>query len=131
MDSIIFEHQYTVGGYVTFRIKVTCGEFSGASNFCISESLLKEAISTLSELYNNLKGSYQMNDYDSNDFILFEFLERGKMKITGQVGGSFREQYLNYQFITDQTLLGEIISSLKRLLSSTRGVKEWLKEQNS
>jgi len=113
MEKITFDYQYTVGGYITFTIGVVSGGFSGTSNFCISESSLREAVSFLSEMYNNLKGAYQMNDYDSDDFISFEFQDLGHMVISGQAGGSHSAQYLKYQFITDQTVLAEIISNFK------------------
>lgn len=116
MDSIIFEHRYTVGGYITFAVSVTSGDFSGASSFCIAESSLKEAISSLSEMHETLKGSYQMNDYDSDDFIIFEFLTLGHLEISGEVGGSHSEQYLKYQFITDQTVLNGIISGFRNVI---------------
>jgi hypothetical protein len=116
MEKMTFAHQYTVEGYITFTISVVSRGFSGVSSFCISESSLKEAIYTLSEMYNNLKGSYQMNDYDSDDFISFEFQNLGHIGISGQVGGSHREQYLKYQFMTDQTVLTEIISDFKSMI---------------
>ena len=115
MVNIIFEHLYTVEGYVTFAITVVSGKFSGASNFCISENSLADAVLTLREIYNKLSGEYQMNDYNSDDFILFEFEKYGHLKVSGQVGGSHRQQYLVYQFMTDQTVLAEIISSFRSM----------------
>jgi hypothetical protein len=116
VETVKFEHQYTVEGYLTFTVKVVSGEFSGSSTFCISESSLKEAISILSEMYNKLKGTYRMNDYDSDDFMLFEFQNLGHICISGQVGGSHREQYLRYQYNTDQTILAEIITDFKSMI---------------
>ena len=117
MDKISFEHQFTVEGYLTFSVRVISGDFSGSANFCISEIALKEVISALSEVYNCLKGTCQMNDYDSDDFNLFETEKLGHIIVTGQIGGSHRRQYLNYQFITEQTVLAEIISDFKNMLS--------------
>ena len=116
MESIIFDYRYTVEGYVTFTITVKSGEFSGASNFCISESLLKDTISALSKMYNSLKGKYQMNDYDSDDFMCFEMENLGHMTITGQLGGSYNIPFLKYQIQADQTILGEIISNFKDMI---------------
>ena len=113
LNKLIFEHKYTVEDYITFSIAVKSGEFSGISNFCISRNVLKDAIMFLDEMYNNLEGIYQVNDYDSDDFILFEFLSKGHIKISGQLGGSHNEQYLKYQFITDQTELNNIINNFK------------------
>jgi hypothetical protein len=116
MASITFERLYTDEEYITFSYEVESGDFAGASNFSISRTSLQNAISSLTEMYNSLKGSYQIRDYDSDDFVLFEFLSLGHMIISGQVGGSHRPQYLRYQFTTDQTVFGSIISSLRRMV---------------
>ena len=115
MGNIIFEYLYTVEGYITFTIRVESGEFSGVSNFCISEGSLKDAISALGEIYNNLKGTYQINDFDSDDFMCFEMGELGHMTITGQLGGSYNIPFLKYQNSSDQTVLAEIISIFKNM----------------
>ena len=117
MGSITFEQNGAYGGYITFITNVISGKFSGSSSFCISKSLLNDAIETLCKMYNELKGIYQMNDYDSDDFVLFEFMQRGHLKISGQVGGSHCNQYLVYEFMTDQTALCEIISSFRKMIS--------------
>jgi len=118
MSGIAFEHQYTVEGYITFAIEVVSGKFSGASSFCISDKLLEDAVSHLTEMHNNLSGTYRINDYDSTDFILFESLMLGRLKISGQVGGdgNYSDQYLVYQFTTDQTALRSIILDFYRML---------------
>ena len=117
MESLVFEYLYTVEGYITFTVRVQSGEFSGASSLCMPKSSFQDAISSLNDMYNNLKGTYQINDCDSDDFIQFEFLDLGHIKVSGQVGGSHREQFLNYQFVTDQTVLNSIISDFKRMAS--------------
>jgi len=118
MASITFEHRYTVGGYITFAVEVMSGNFSGASSFCIPSEPLRDTVSCLNVIYNDLIGSYKVEDYDSSDFILFEFLKYGHLKISGQIGGCHRENYLIYQFVTDQTALREIISDLSSMLAS-------------
>jgi len=118
MASITFKYQYTDDGYVLFSKKVISGKFSGASNFGVLDDSLREAVSCLSAMYNDLSGVYQLSDDESSDFILFEFLKYGHLKISGQVGGCHRENYLVYQFMTDQTALKEIISDLSKMISS-------------
>ena len=113
MSNIKLEYLYTVQEYVTFHIYVQSGNFSGESNFCMPKKILTEAIVSLSNVHENLKGSYQINDYDSDDYILFKMLKLGHMEITGQVGGSYNDQFLRYQFECDQTDLLCIIQTLK------------------
>jgi hypothetical protein len=117
MGNIILEYLYTIQGYITFSITIKSGEFSGETNFCVSEDSLKDTTLILEKMHGMLKGSHQINDYDSDDFILFEFLNYGHLKIVGQVGGSHREQYLRYQFITDQTILKSLIKDFKDMIT--------------
>ena len=116
MDSISFEYQYTTESYVTFAIKVKSGEFSGVSNFCILESSLKAAILVLNEMLINLNGSYQINDYDSDDFIYFEMKTLGHMTIMGQLGGSCNIPFLKFENCADQTILAETISIFNNMI---------------
>jgi len=117
MGSIIFEHNYTIEDYITFKVKVETERFSGGSSFCISSSVLEKAISKLNEMYNRLEGAYQLDNYDSNDFILFEFIKLGHMNISGQIGGSYNKQYLIYHFKTDQTALRAIIANFRNAIN--------------
>jgi hypothetical protein len=67
-------------------------------------------------MHTKLEGMYQINDYDSDDFILFEFFNYGHVKVSGQIGGIHRQQYLKYQFVVDQTNLNNIIKNLKSMI---------------
>ena len=116
MNDISFEYCYTIGGYCTFIVKVISGMFSGASSFCISESSLKDAISSLNKMYDSDAGVYRMNDYDSDDFISVEFQKLGHLCFAGQVGGSHRQQCLKYQFVADRSVLSSLISGLQSMI---------------
>jgi len=120
MGNITFELRHTSEGYVDLTKKVMSGNFSGSSSFTVSTDTLKNAVLALCKMKNELTGAYQLQDYDSNDFVLFEFMKWGHMEITGQVGGNHRKQYLMYQFTTDQTFLNEIINSFQKVLSECR-----------
>jgi len=122
MASIAFEHKHTAEGYITFDLKVISGKFSGASSFCISDKSLRDAVSCLGIIYNDLNGTCQIDDYDSSDFVLFEFLKFGHLKISGQVGGCHRDNYLVYQLETDQTVLEGIISDFCYMLEGDIGL---------
>ena len=108
--------QYNVEDYITFSIRVVCDDYSGKAEFCISKHKLIEKLTELEGLYNNLVGSCRMDDYDSDDFMLFEMESLGHMTITGQLGGSYHIPYLKYQYYTDQTVLAEIISSFRSMV---------------
>ena len=113
MGSLLFTHQYTVEGYITFSVAVTSGLFAGEANFCVSSELIEKCIYKLQNIYETLAGICTMNDYDSDDFITFEMQKNGHMIIRGQVGGSHSSQYLVYEFQSDQAELKHIISDLR------------------
>lgn len=119
MNSISFQHLYSAIGYITVKVEVYSGVFSGSSTFCMSNAVLKSMALQLQQLYETLSGTYQVDDYDSDDFVRFECLKHGHVQITGQVGGSYNNQFLNYQFETDQTALKQIIMELQLLISKT------------
>ena len=131
MDEIVLEYAYTVGGYITFSVRVIAGEFSGASGFCIAERWLKDAISNLSEMISNLRGEYQMDDYDSDDFMCFKMKKSGHMTVTGQIGGSYNATFMKYEYCADQTVLAEIIASFTRMISLQVSPEEYFARKQS
>ena len=117
MDEVYLEHLYTVQGYITFLVRVKTGGFCGESSFCLSEDKLSCAIKSLTKLYNSLEGRYKINDYDSDDFMLFDMQPMGHMIITGQLGGSCNIPFLKYQYYTDQTVLNDILVSFHKMIA--------------
>lgn len=50
---------------------------------------------------------------DSDSFILFEKTKLGHMKISGQLGMAFRNNYLVFEMDADQTVIADLIKRLK------------------
>lgn len=115
-NQIDFEHLYTVEGYSTFRVVVVSGQFSGTSNFCVSNEKLSLVINNLTKIYEEFKGTCEMQDFDSDGFITFEITSIGHVIIKGQIGGSHEDQYLRFNMRTDQTILSKIISDIKSVI---------------
>jgi hypothetical protein len=113
---LVIEHLYTVEGYFTFNIKVKSGEFAGASNFCISKENILSVIEALSKMHEQLTGYCEISDSDSDAHITIEMDKLGHMRMTGQIGGSHEEHYMKFKYITDQTVLINLIQMLKALL---------------
>lgn len=108
---------YKTNNYLTFWIKVRSGEFSGASEFCISKEKLKEIIEILTKMHNKLKGNCEIKDYDSDAYIIIGILDNlGHVDIYGQIGGSHQDQYMKFKYIADQTILGNLIQIFKNSL---------------
>lgn len=107
------EHLYTVEGYFTFNIKIRSGEFAGASNFCMPKERIISIVETLSEMHKELKGRCEINDSDSDAFIIIEMDKLGHMCIYGQIGGSHEDHIMKFKFTTDQTVLIGAIQMFK------------------
>lgn len=110
------KHLYTVEGYFTFRIRVKSGEFSGASNFCISKEAILLIIEKFTEMHKKLKGCCEINDSDSDAYITFDMDKFGHMSVYGQISGSHEEQFMKFKYSTDQTVLKNFVQLLKALL---------------
>lgn len=113
---LVIEKLYAVEGYYTLNIKVKSGEFAGASNFCVSKDNILSAIEALSMMNEKLTGHCKISDNDSDSHITFEIDKFGHMRMTGQIGGSHEEHYMNFEYITDQTVLNKLIQMLKGFL---------------
>lgn len=113
---LVIEHLYTVGGYFTFNIEVKSGKFTGASNFCISKDSILLVIEALSKMHEQLIGYCEISDSDSDAHITIEMDKLGHMYMTGQIGGSHEEHYMKFKYITDQTVLVNLIQMLKAFL---------------
>ncbi len=112
---LMIEHLYTVEDYFTLNIKVQSGEFTGASNFCISRENILLFIEELSKMHIQLTGYCEISDSDSDAYINIKMDKLGHMYMSGQIGGSHEEHYMKFKFITDQTVLINLTQVLKEL----------------
>lgn len=108
---------YTVENYFTFDVRVKSSGFEGSSNFCISRENLITAIETLRKMYNDLTGSCVVTDYDSDAFIAFELNGLGHLSISGQIGGSHQDHNMKFKYISDQTVLVNLIKTFEAVLA--------------
>lgn len=113
---LIVEHLYTVEDYFTFNIKVKSGDFSGASNFCISKEAIFSIVKTLTEMHKELKGFCEISDSDSDAYITFDMDKFGHMSVYGQIGGSHEEHYMKFKYSTDQTVIEKFVQLIKALI---------------
>lgn len=113
---LIIEHLYTVEDYSTLNIKVKSGEFAGAANFCIPKDKVNSILNTLSNMRKELRGYCEINDSDSDGFIMVEMGEMGHIYMYGQIGGSHEEHFMKFRYTTDQTILDGLVQMLKTLL---------------
>lgn len=98
-------------GELLVRVKVK--DFSGQFAYCIEDNNLKDYISSLEELNKLEKGEFRFSDMDSDSYVYFEKTMYGHMKISGQLGFTFRNNYLMFDMEADQTVITNLIKRLK------------------
>lgn len=123
LDGLILDCLYVVDGYVTFNVKVTSGEFSGASNFCLAKEKVKLAIEELSKMYDTLQGSYVIRDNDSDAHMIFEIQKLGHLHVQGQIGGSHEEHLVKFKYVADQTILVELINVFRNFYNKIQNYR--------
>ena len=115
MNQITLEALYAVEEYITFSVSVNSNGFSGNTNFCLSKASLHEAIRALTSMYDSLSGFCAFQDFDSDDYIHCEALPLGHIRFSGQLGGSCNDQFLRFNFTSDQTDLLNFIRNLQQM----------------
>jgi hypothetical protein len=96
---------------ITISIHVKTHGFAGHSEFCIQKKEIEDYIIKLRVLDNELKGLVTILDNDSDSSISFEF-EGKKLKIYGQLGGSYNNNFIKFDFSADQTIIKLLLGVL-------------------
>ena len=122
MDAVIFTPVYATDTYRTFSAQVVSGDFSGKANFCLSCANLRAFIGNLQALHSTLSGECSLQDYDSDDYLVFSAQSLGHIHVFGQLGGSYNDQFLKFSCFLDQTHLPPMITALQRTQDMTEGV---------
>jgi len=94
-------------------VQVKVKDFSGQFVYCIEENNLNDYIQSLEQLDKSEQGEFRFSDMDSDSFIYFEKTKLGHMKISGQLGMKFRNNYLIFEMDADQTVITNLIKRLK------------------
>ena len=107
----IFDISKLENGELMVQVKVK--DFSGQFAYCIEDDNLKDYISSLIELDSKEQGEFKFSDMDSDSFVCFEKSKYGHMKISGQLGMTFRNNYLVFEMNADRTVITNLIERLK------------------
>ena len=116
-NTSIFENEETLfdvthlddGGLM---IRIRHNDFCGSFVYYIEEPNIIEYVESLKELDENEVGNLRISDMDSDSYIKFEKMRYGHMMISGQLGSSFKENYLFFKFPADQTIITNLINRL-------------------
>lgn len=116
-ERMIFNAKYLVEDYFTILVSVISNDFAGKSDFCFKRMDIASFSEELASMHNTLVGNALIRDSDSDGFIEISIEITGKLKVSGQIGGSHQEQYMRFNFFTDQTALPNFISRLNAICS--------------
>jgi len=109
------EYLYHNEMYVTFGIHVKSYGFSGSHSFSIMKSTIKHNIEELTVMNESLSGVCKLLDTDSDSHIKLEFKD-DDLSIAGQIGGSYNENFMQFEFVADQTVIGLLRDALRGFL---------------
>lgn len=109
------EYLYTVEINAIILFDVKSYGFVGSHEFCIRNDQVNDYILILKKMDSNLAGECKICDEDSDSFLSLIFKEK-QLKISGQFGGSYEENFLRFSFMVDQTIIGKFIKALLNCL---------------
>ena len=115
--SLAFEKIYEIDHYITFKIEVYTDGFSGSCSFCVSIALLEKALLDLKDIFEHLRGTFMLQDTDSESYLLLHGDEKGFYLSTelnsldGNIKAIFRE------ILVDQTITKTLSEGIQCLLS--------------
>jgi hypothetical protein len=103
--------------YFTFESIVVSSGFGGISHFCVRRDLLEGMCTNLTKMHSILFGKTALEDNDSNAFVEFEIESNGKVKVSGQVGGTHEDHFVKFKFHSDQSCLESLTEDFNSLLN--------------
>jgi len=110
------EYQLSSELGISFFVFVKSHRFSGYSEFCIDNEVVRERIEELENMHFYLFGECTINDDDSDSFIKIAFINN-ELVVSGQLGGSYNTNFMKFEFYADQTLLKLFSDTLKGYVS--------------
>jgi len=89
--------------------------FSGTHIFCLREDQLEDILVQLNQMISFLSGSCRIPDNDSDSYVILDF-EKNSLKISGQLGGSYSDNFMCFTFLADQTAAQLLADALCNLM---------------
>ena len=97
-----FATRYLVQVNFTFDLTIISETFSGTAHFCVRKDEIENLCENLRQMMISLKGNARLDDNDSDAFIQFSINSIGRIFISGQIGGSHDDNFMQYKFSTDK-----------------------------
>lgn len=99
---------------ITFGVYYENSRFKGYDVFTLFDNFYIDTIGKIETVYRSLNGSFRIKDIgaDSDGYIDFE-LNSERLLVQGQLGASFTSHSLQFEFEADQTLIENLLNSIK------------------
>lgn len=115
-EKFFMDYLYSVENYHTIEVKVLSNGFAGITNFCVSQRDLIQFLNDLEIAYEKFEGNINLNDSDSDSKVSIKFEKNGKLYVFGQLGASYNDHFMRFKFLSDQTIVQNIIHFIKRVI---------------
>lgn len=109
-----FKNLYGINYHLS--VQIASGDFKGVSRMELLRNDIEKIILELTSLINNRESVVKINDYESDSFLSLLTDSLGQVEVSGQVGGSYEDQYMKFKFQTDQTVIDPLIKDLESIL---------------
>jgi hypothetical protein len=117
-ERLSFATRYLVQINFTFDLTVLSNGFSGTSHFCVRRDQIERMCSDLTTMNQAMSGNTTLEDNDSDASVNFQIKPDGQVVVFGQVGGSHEDNYLKFNFETDQTCIEPFLTDFHKLLKN-------------
>jgi len=117
-ERLSFATRYLVQINFTFDLTVLSNGFTGTAHFCIKRDQIEKMCSDLITMKQAMSGSTTLEDNDSDASVNFQIQQNGQLVVFGQVGGSHEENYLKFNFQTDQSCIEPLVTDFHKLLKN-------------
>ena len=99
---------------ITFGVYYENSQFKGYDVFTLFDNFYIDTIGKIETVYRSSNGSFRIKDIgaDSDGYMDFE-LNSGRLVVQGQLGASFTSHSLQFEFEADQTLIENLLNSIK------------------
>lgn len=102
-NKIYLDLLYIVEDYVTFKMFIKIGKYSGEDLLTFSNLDLQNQIINLDILWKGGVADFRINDVDSSMYIAIKKLSDNIFSITGQLGSDRSDMILQYRAQIDQS----------------------------
>jgi len=115
-DRLSFATRYLVQINFTFDLAIKSDMFFGTAHFCIRKDEIEKLCGDLRQMMITLQGMTRLEDNDSDAFVEFAINNFGRIFISGQIGASYEDNFMQYKFSTDNLATDIFVHDLKNLL---------------